>query len=260
MDPETAAVWRALLQSWDTWLLTLTLVGAVPVLGYVRFRRFLASSETTIGTGVKLTLYGRIVASQWLLVVAMALVLKRHGLRLGDAGQHLGDQRLTYSVAAALLLLLAVVAVVVLRRVRRAPAKTATGLGRVRNIIPSSGVEIAAFMAVCLTAGICEELLYRGWLLNVLQAATGSVWAAVAIDALVFGACHLYQGRWAAVRTGFVGLQLALLFVATGSLIPGQALHAGVDVLVGLAGALAVRRRGAEEPPSNKVALGERNQ
>ena len=44
------------------------------------------------------------------------------------------------------------------------------------------------------------------------------------------------------LRTAFVGLQPAMLFVAVGSLIPGQVLHAGVDLLAGVVGALAVSR------------------
>jgi hypothetical protein len=49
------------------------------------------------------------------------------------------------------------------------------------------------------------------------------------------------------LRTVFVGLQLAILYVMVGSLIPGQVLHAGVDLLVGVAGALAVSRLSAVE-------------
>ena len=36
--------------------------------------------------------------------------------------------------------------------------------------------------------------------------------------------------------------QLAALFIVVGSLLPGQVLHAGVDLLVGVAGALAASR------------------
>jgi len=50
----------------------------------------------------------------------------------------------------------------------------------------------------------------------------------------------------AILRTFLVGLQLAILFVVVGSLVPGQVLHAGVDLLAGVAASVALRRRSAE--------------
>jgi hypothetical protein len=63
----------------------------------------------------------------------------------------------------------------------------------------------------------------------------------------VFGIGHAYPGAKAMLRSVFVGLQLAILYVMVGSLIPGQVLHAGWDLLVGVAGALAVSRLSAAE-------------
>ncbi len=83
--------------------------------------------------------------------------------------------------------------------------------------------------------------------MNILRAATRSTWAAVVIGAVVFGIGHAYQGVIGMLRTTFVGLQLAILFVAVGSLVPGQVLHAGVDLVAGLAGALAASRVVAAE-------------
>jgi membrane protease YdiL (CAAX protease family) len=113
--------------------------------------------------------------------------------------------------------------------------------------MPACGVEVVAFAVVCLTAGVCEELLYRGWLVNILLVASGSTWVAVMVGAIVFGIGHAYQGVKGILRTAFVGLQLAILFVVLGSLVPGQVLHVGVDLLAGVAGALAVSRLSAAE-------------
>jgi len=243
LDPKTLMAWRGLLSSWDAWVLTLILVAVVPTLGYRRFRRLPGGGHQAVPLRTKLTLYGRIVGAQWLLSTVMLLILRRHGLSAGDAGQRLGDAGLTCGVTVALLTILAVVAVIVLRRVRRTqPATLTATVGRLRGLVPSGGLETAAFVVVCLTAGVCEEWLYRGWLVNILQAATGSTWAAVAAGAIVFGVGHAYQGTKAMLRTCFVGLQLGVLYVLVGSLIPGQALHAGVDMLVGAAGARAVSR------------------
>lgn len=246
MDPETLAAWTGLRSSWDGWLLNFVLVVLVPVVGYVRFRRFAADDDHVVSTRTKLMFYGRIVCFQWFLVGAMLLVIWRHGLSMASVGERLGDADLTLEVTVVLLLVLAIVSAIVLRRRRRArPADRATAVSRLQKLVPAFGLEMAAFVVVCLTAGVCEELLYRGWLVNFLWAATGSVWAAVAASAILFGIGHAYQRTWGMLRAAFVGLQLAILFVAVGSLLPGQVLHAGVDLLAGVAGALAVARQSA---------------
>jgi membrane protease YdiL (CAAX protease family) len=248
LDPKTLMAWRGLLSCWDAWVFTFVLAVVVPTLGYIRFRQLLARGDRAVPLRMKLTLYGRVVSTQWFLSAAMLLILRRHGLSAGDAGERLGDAHLTFGVTFALLIVLAVVSLIVLRRVRRAqPANLIAAFGRLRWLVPAFGREMAAFVVVCLTAGVCEEMLYRGWLVNILRAATGSIWAAVVASAIVFGMGHAYQGAKAMLRTVFVGLQLAILYVVVGSLIPGQILHAGVDLLVGVAGALAVSRLSAAE-------------
>jgi len=247
-DAANLIVWRALLSSWDAWALTFALAVIMPTLGYRRFHRFLACGDQVVPLRRKLALYGRIVCLQWFLVAAMLVILRRHGLSASDAGERLGDAHQTFVVTSALLLVLAVVSGIVLWRLRRAqPPALVAAVGRLRRLMPAFGVEMAAFACVCLTAGICEELLYRGWLVNILRVATGSTWVAVVAGAIVFGIGHAYQGIKGILRTAFVGLQLAVLFVALGSLIPGQVLHVGVDLLAGVAGALAVFRLSAAE-------------
>ena len=248
VDPKTLMAWRGLLSSWDAWVFTFVLAVIVPTLGYIRFQQLLAGGDQVVSLRMKLTFYVKIVCAQWFLSAAMLLILRRHGLSAGDAGERLGDSHLTLGVTLALLIVLAVVSQIILRRVRRAqPAALVRTLGRMRKLVPAFGLEMVAFVVVCLTAGVCEEMLCRGWMVNLLRAATGSTWAAVMASAVVFGIGHAYQGAKAMLRTIFVGLQLAVLYVMVGSLIPGQILHAGVDLLVGVAGARAVSRLSAAE-------------
>ena len=240
METTVLPVWKALPSCWDAWLLTFVLAVVVPVHGYLRFRSHAGAAFTV---GPKLRFYRRIILFQWLLVATTLLVAARHGLSLAALGERFADARLTAGVTAGLLAIVAVLAVIVRWRVKRAhPEKLAAALGRMGNLAPAFGVEMAAFALVCATAGVCEELLYRGWLVNMLRAATGSVWAAVVLGATVFGIGHAYQGIKGILRAGFVGLQLAVLFVLVGSLIPGQVLHATVDLLVGYAAAMALDR------------------
>ena len=241
--PAALTAWKAALTSWDTWLLALVLVAAVPAFGYRRFRSLQRSSGPDFSVRRKLRIYASTVGTQWLLVLVMLLISRRHGLSLADLGERAGRPRLTLAVTLGLLAIVAVVAALVIPRIRRSPLPALqAALGKLRRISPTLGPEMAAFVVVCLTAGMCEELLYRGWLMGLVRVASGSVWVAVAATSVVFGVGHAYQGIKGMLRTAFIGLQLAVLFVLVDSLVPGQVLHAAVDVVSGFGMAIAVGR------------------
>ena len=86
-----------------------------------------------------------------------------------------------------------------------------------------------------MTAGVCEEVLYRGWLLSLVAATLGSVWLGLLISSIIFGFAHAYQGRPAILGTGVIGAVFGFLLIFSGSLIPGQVLHAAMDLNNGLA-------------------------
>lgn len=235
--------WKAALSSWDAWLLTFVLVVVVPAVSYLRFQRLRRHTGPAAPVRTKLRLYASTICMQWVLVGAMLWVAGRHGLSAADVGERPGNARLTFLVTLGLLAIVAVVAGILLPRVGRArPKALIAALGRMRTLAPAFGPEMAAFVLVSLTAGVCEELLYRGWLVNLLRTATGSVWIAIAVGSALFGIGHAYQGVRGVLRTGFVGLQLAILFVVVDSLVPGQVLHAAVNLVSGFAMATAVSR------------------
>lgn len=91
------------------------------------------------------------------------------------------------------------------------------------------------FVVVALTAGFCEEFLYRGWLLSITGFALKSVWLGLLISSILFGFAHLYQGRTGIISTGVLGLVFGLIYLASGSLLPGQILHTLLDLNNGLA-------------------------
>jgi membrane protease YdiL (CAAX protease family) len=59
---------------------------------------------------------------------------------------------------------------------------------------PSGFTEISLWILLSLSAGVCEEIMYRGYLQKQFSAATRSLAAGVILQGAVFGLSHTYQG------------------------------------------------------------------
>jgi membrane protease YdiL (CAAX protease family) len=81
------------------------------------------------------------------------------------------------------------------------------------------------------TAGFCEELIYRGFLISRLLDLTGSMTVSVLISSAIFGVSHLYQGPWGALRAGLIGLLLAVPVATLGTIVPSIIAHALIDAV-----------------------------
>ena len=101
-------------------------------------------------------------------------------------------------------------------------------------ILPRTAGEKAAFVGVSITAGVCEELVFRGFLIPALEIATGSLPLAVLLSCAIFGLLHSYQGMIGSLRTALIGLVLAVPFLLTGSILPSMVAHVAFDVIVGI--------------------------
>jgi uncharacterized protein len=64
----------------------------------------------------------------------------------------------------------------------------------VDSLLPQSFLEVLLWTAACATAGICEEMVFRGYLQRQLHAFTGSLAIAVIVQGVIFGLFHAYQG------------------------------------------------------------------
>ena len=124
---------------------------------------------------------------------------------------------------------------------RLSPEKRAALRRRFRLIalVPHTTAEYRWFVGLSVTAGICEELLYRGVLVWALQPWVGLGWAA-AVSVIAFGAAHAYQGK-DVVRPALAGLMLQGIALLTQSILPGILVHAMLDVMSGTSAYLLVR-------------------
>lgn len=98
-------------------------------------------------------------------------------------------------------------------------------------IVPRSKKEKIACSFVALTAGICEEIIFRGFLFFLLQTVFPDLHIVfvVLIAMAIFGVGHIYQGVGGMVKTAFIGGVFGCLYLATGSLILPIVFHFVID-------------------------------
>ena len=103
-----------------------------------------------------------------------------------------------------------------------------------KDILPHTPLEQAAFVGLAATAGFCEELIYRGYLQSQFAAWTGSLSIALILQGIVFGASHAYQGFGQVLIITVYGCMYGLLAAWRKSLRPGMIAHFLQDAISGL--------------------------
>lgn len=135
-------------------------------------------------------------------------------------------------------------AVATLARSSDARAGVRQQIGEIAAVLPHTRKELVWFGGVSLTAGFCEEFLYRGYFVWVFSPWLGW-WGAAALSLSFFAVGHAYQGWNGVLRTGIVGAFLTLVVAILGSLWPAIALHALIDLSSGMFAWLALREGSA---------------
>jgi membrane protease YdiL (CAAX protease family) len=99
---------------------------------------------------------------------------------------------------------------------------------------PSGVAAVFVWIGLSLSAGICEEVVFRGYLQRQLAALSGSTSLAILGQALAFGVAHGYEGVGAMIRIVVYGLAIGLLAQWRGNIRAGVLAHAAWDILAGL--------------------------
>jgi membrane protease YdiL (CAAX protease family) len=118
--------------------------------------------------------------------------------------------------------------------------------GSLAEVLPRTRGELNWFAAVSLTAGFCEEFLYRGFFVWALAPWVGW-WGAATISLVFFAVGHAYQGWMGILRTGIVGAVFTGVVALTGSLWPAMMLHALMDLGGGVMAWLVLRESGGQK-------------
>lgn len=223
-------------------LLIQTLVAAYlvigePLYGRWEYRRLVSAVDSD--PAARTRFYRNIVLLEWGLTILALLTLPMRGeplatfvLRQPLAAPDVVGGILTGGSAGLVIGLVgSTIAAFVSPKFR---AQMQVQLAPVRAMLPVTAGERLWFALVAVTAGVCEELLFRGFFLAYLQTLFPGIspWVLLIISSAVFGMAHLYQGRQGVLMTGLTGAMLGALYLATGSLVWPMILHALMDIRV----------------------------
>ena len=195
------------------------------------------------GTGTRLAVYRHAVLALWAATAATLaldpgwhLLLESAPLAHAWPGQHHFLAGAAVVTVCAFFMVTTGQGLACLRSAARR-RQVAPAFARLRFMLPITQAERRWWIVLSLSAGICEELLYRGFLLHWLSGEWPGGFrlglpAAWALGALAFGLAHLYQGWRGAVASTAMGLVFGLLAIATGNLFLPMFLHTVIDLQV----------------------------
>jgi membrane protease YdiL (CAAX protease family) len=214
-------------------VLVLLVVVGLPLRALFGIRALRAAPATAVPE-LRSRLWWRAIATQWLLIVLVLwqwTVSFRSLLGLGLV------LRPTTGLAGVLVGLTTIV--ILVSRQRRAlvtdeslRARVRERLAPVERLMPHSAREYPLFAALACTAGLCEEFLFRGYLLW-YAVHFMPFYSACLAQALLFGACHAYQGRRGVLLTTLAGAFFTGVVLVAGSLWPAMLIHALMDLHAG---------------------------
>jgi membrane protease YdiL (CAAX protease family) len=233
---------RASVVSWsyrtmprDFLLIFFVLALIVPWRGWARLQRLLAVPSTT--SRERIQLYLSSMASQWLITIVVAWRAFAHGLNYSELALQFKPWvgQLFFGLAGAAAI--GVAHWFNLRRVGRSKNPVVERVKAIAlRIFPHSNRELAIFCGLAVTAGICEEFIYRGFVMGALLHIPLPTWSVLLISSVLFGLAHTYQGRSGVIGTLLLGTVFGLVRILYHSLLIVVLWHAAIDIIAGFAG------------------------
>jgi len=184
------------------------------------------------GMDPRLSSYLTVLVVEWLPVLLIWRALRSRGMPLATLIGDRWPNALAFLRDLGLGAALLVVAALVIDPLGSLLGAKALE-GTLTRLIPQTPLQLAVFLVMALSAGFCEELIFRGYLMRQFSAWTGSRTAGLLLQGIVFGLAHAYY-RWVMVAITVLAWLLGLLARWRRSLLPGMLFHAVQDSLGGV--------------------------
>lgn len=232
VPPQTLPVPRshyaqAIAPWWHTGLLVFLLVGTSLLNAVQAHHVGLAARHTQR--------YMTGMVAEWVLLLLTWWGVRMKGVRMRELlGFGRGSPALAGDVSAAAIfwvmamIVLAAIGIVLRLLHFSAPQKAITELA------PQTGTQMLLWIGLSLSAGFCEEFVFRGYFLRQFASAGARLWLGVLCSSLLFGVSHGYEGAAGMIAITVYGALFCALAHARGSLRPGMMAHAWHDIFTGV--------------------------
>jgi membrane protease YdiL (CAAX protease family) len=224
IETEPASQTQSLAAPWHT-------VAVVVAVGLNAFAGWRRAQDARQGLPLnRPTMYLRTILVEWLF---LAFVLLGVWLHKSSFREVLGERWATFRAfardagIALVFLLVSVIFTSILgphnHQVGTDPA--------VKFLMPHGTTENCLWILVALSAGICEEAVYRGYLQHQLIVLSRNAPLGVILSAALFASSHAYQGLRNALVIGIGALMAGTLAFWRKSVRPGMIAHSLQDLL-----------------------------
>lgn len=185
---------------------------------------------------------------EWLMVLLVLWGLRRNGTSIRQLlgkprpGMHawIEDCSIAFAFWLLSLVILGILAIG-LRLVHAGSSQQA-----VLALAPKNLPEVGLWILLSITAGICEEFIFRGYLQQQFTALANRVSVGILVSAILFGFSHGYEGVSGVVLITVYGAMFSILAVKRGALRSCMMAHAFHDAIAGVA--LAILRSAHQLP------------
>ena len=104
--------------------------------------------------------------------------------------------------------------------------------------LPTKKSELPEYLLLCFSAGVFEEIVYRGYLVTYCwYLFTGFQYQellSILLPAFFFSIAHFYQGTKAVIKIFVLAIVFGYVFLYSGSLLVVMILHFAVDAVGGI--------------------------
>jgi membrane protease YdiL (CAAX protease family) len=212
-----------------------------PVTGYIEHKKL--KQSLVDGLNKKLSVYRQTILWSWIPVLIIVFLIPFSQLTINNLGFRWIDltaSTLSYWIVItgvtlfSLYLLYNIYSIILLKTSKKARLEASKNLPEyVKSLLPITSQEKKTWVYVAFSAGITEEIVYRGYLFFALGFLfpSLSIFHILLISTLLFGLGHVYQGR-EMVKPTILGLFFGFSYILFDSLFPIIILHVAQDLVV----------------------------
>jgi len=213
--------------SWEHSLIFLVIVAGVTAAGLTAQGQPSAGGELVASHASALPIYLAASGLDWLLFFFVWRGIRAHGGRMAEIVGGRWSNPLI--VLCDLALSATFFGVLLAATWGLSQLAGATDAKSIENLLPQTPLEVGVWLFTCVTAGFCEEFVFRGYAQRQFLALTNSSVVAVVGQAALFGVMHSYQGLKPTAEIVVLGILFGAVAAWRKTLRIGMLAHASLD-------------------------------